>query len=99
MEAIVEIPIVHSVDVVAEKSASIVVSDYMESEFCNLKSESGVVSAFKVKTKSLNIETESGDIFCHGHIQVWNNFKLLLDVKCQIGRRLFINCHSFVFLN
>ncbi len=70
MEAYVEIPIVHNVDVVAEKSASVEVSDFMESDFCNLKSDSGDVSAIKVKTKNLNIETESGDIFCHGHIQV-----------------------------
>jgi len=70
MEAVVEIPIVHSVDVVAEKSASIEISDFMESEFCNLKSENGAVSAVKVKTKNLNIETEAGDVFCHGHIQV-----------------------------
>jgi hypothetical protein len=42
----------------------------MESDFCNLKSDSGDVSAIKIKAKNLNIETESGDIFCHGHIQV-----------------------------
>ncbi len=70
MEAFVEIPIVHNVDIVAEDSASIQVSDFMESDYCNLKSDSGDVTAMKVKTKNLNIETESGDIFCYGHIQV-----------------------------
>jgi len=70
MEAFVEIPIVHNVDIVAEDSASIQVSDFMESDYCNLKSDSGDITAMKVKTKNLNIETESGDIFCYGHIQV-----------------------------
>ena len=74
MEAFIEIPIVHNVDIVAENSASIQVSDFMESDYCNLKSDSGDVSAMKVKTKNLNIETESGDIFCHGHIQVSVSF-------------------------
>ena len=70
LEAFIEIPIVHSVDIVAEKTASIKVSDFMEADFCNLKSDSGDITAVKIKAKSLNIETESGDIFCHGHIQV-----------------------------
>jgi hypothetical protein len=82
MEASVEVPIVHSVDVLAERSASVEVSDFMECDFCNLKSDDGDVSVIKVKTKSLNVETQSGDVFCHGHIQV--NKNCYTNQGCQI---------------
>jgi hypothetical protein len=70
MEVLIEVPIVHNVDLIAENKASISVSDFMESDYCNLKANAGDISVIKIKTRNLNIETESGDIFCHGHIQV-----------------------------
>jgi DUF4097 and DUF4098 domain-containing protein YvlB len=70
MQVLIEVPIVHNVELIGEDKASINVSDFMESDYCNLKATSGDISASKIKTRNLNIETESGDIFCHGHIQV-----------------------------
>ena len=60
---------VHSVNISAEKDANITVSDFMESEYCQLKSEDGTINASRIKTEAMTMVSKSGDIICSGHIQ------------------------------
>ncbi len=62
--------------VLAFSNASIEVEDIIESEFCELTSESGDVTASRIKTKKLDITSKSGDIICSGNLQV--NIDLIL---------------------
>jgi hypothetical protein len=66
---VVEVPIVHSVNIEAVKSASAEVSDFMESDYCQVTSESGTVIANRIKTQAMTIDTVSGDILCTGPMQ------------------------------
>ena len=66
---LVEVPMVHSVNVETEKDASVDVSDFIESEFCQIITEGGTVSAKGIKTEAMSITTRTGDIICTGNIQ------------------------------
>jgi hypothetical protein len=52
------------------KDASIEVSDFLESEFCRLKTNRGDIIVSKIKTENLAVDTISGEVMCLGHIQV-----------------------------
>ena len=60
---------IHSVNVNAEKDAQVNVSDFLESEYCQIKSENGSINANRIKTEAMTITSKSGDIVCSGHIQ------------------------------
>ena len=45
------------------------ISDFMESAFCQITADTGSVQANRIKTESLTIITNSGEIICSGHIQ------------------------------
>ena len=60
---------IHSVNVNAEKDAQVNVSDFLESEYCQIKSENGMVQANRIKTEAMTVTTKTGDIVCSGHIQ------------------------------
>ena len=60
---------IHSVNVSVEKDAQVNVSDFLESEYCQISSEHGNVQATRIKTEAMTITTETGDINCSGHIQ------------------------------
>lgn len=62
-------PVIHSVNVVSEGNANVDVSDFIESEFCQITAESGTVHANRIKTESMTITTKSGDVICTGHMQ------------------------------
>ena len=42
---VVEVPVVHGVSVEAESDANVDVSDFIESEFCNIAADKGTVNA------------------------------------------------------
>ena len=65
----VEVPVVHSVTVESSNDANVEVSDFIESEFCQVNADAGAVTAKRIKTESLAINTNSGDIMCTGPIQ------------------------------
>jgi len=66
---VVEAPVVHNVSVTAFDDADIEVSDFIESDFCTISANAGSVQVQRIKTESLNITTNSGEIFCSGHMQ------------------------------
>ena len=66
----IEVPIVHNVNVNAVGDACIDIHDFMESNYINLNAEEGRVTLHKIKTESLAVQTESGDIVCHGQLHV-----------------------------
>ena len=64
-----QVPVVHNVSVTSIDGADVEVSDFMESDFCQVIADTGNVQAHKIKAESLNITTNSGEIFCSGAIQ------------------------------
>ena len=54
---------------VATSKATIDVEDFIESDYCQLKSENGDITASKIKTGTIKIESDSGDIICSGALQ------------------------------
>ena len=60
---------VHNVTVESLDNAQVEVSDFIESEYCQISSEHGNVQATRIKTEAMTITTETGDINCSGHIQ------------------------------
>ena len=56
-------------NVTAFDDADIEVSDFIESDFCTISANAGSVQVQRIKTESLNITTNSGEIFCSGHMQ------------------------------
>jgi len=65
----IEIPIVHNVNVVTSRNASVECKNMVESKFCHITSEEGDVSITRLKTANLIIQTEGGNVFCNGSIQ------------------------------
>ena len=72
---VVEVPVVHGVSVEAESDANVDVSDFIESEFCTVKSMNGSITANRIKTETMKISSDSGDILCTGHMQVKKLFE------------------------
>lgn len=65
----VEIPIVHNVNVITQGQASIRCKDLVESNFCHLTSENGSIQVSRLKTANLIIQSEGGSVVCRGAIQ------------------------------
>ena len=78
----VEVPIVHNVKVSALENACVDVHDFIESNYVNVRAESGQVTMQQIKTENLTIHTKSGDVFCQGTLQV--SIKLCL-AKTQLA--------------
>ena len=53
----------------SQNEANIDVSDFIESEFCQITADGGSVQANRIKTESMIVSTQSGDVICTGHIQ------------------------------
>jgi len=66
---VVEAPVVHNVSVASTNDGNVEISDFMESAFCQITADTGSVQANRIKTESLTIITNSGEIVCSGHIQ------------------------------
>lgn len=62
-------PVVHNVSVASLDDANVEVSDFIECDFCQVTADTGSVQVQRIKTAALNITTNSGEIFCSGHIQ------------------------------
>merc|ERR1719242_1650985 len=60
---------IHSVNVSVEKDAQVNVSDFLESEYCQITTKTGDIQATRIKTEAITITTKTGDINCSGHIQ------------------------------
>lgn len=84
----VEVPLVHNVEVSCEDDAELQVSDFMETDFCRLSSHSGNVTARRIKTKNLDVDTKSGDIVCTGPIQ--GNVSLRSEAGNVIAEQRFV---------
>lgn len=78
---------VHNLNVNSSGPNSIKVKDMMESTYCHIKSEAGPVSATRIKTGNLTIQTVSGDVLCSGHIQ--GNVKVKSESGDFIGDKRF----------
>jgi len=66
---VVEAPVVHNVSVASFDDANVEVSDFIECDYCQVTADTGSVQVQRIKTAALNITTNSGEIFCSGHIQ------------------------------
>jgi len=66
---VVEVPLVHNVNVINSGDGTIDCKDMVESNYCHLTSEDGEITVQKVKTANLIVQSERGDIFCKGAIQ------------------------------
>ena len=71
---VVEVPIVHNINVSALDNACVEVYDFTESNFVQISAEDGQVKTHKIKTENLTIQTRSGDVICEGHLQVRNHY-------------------------
>jgi len=69
IDCIVEVPVVHNVNIVASGEAPVVCQDMVESNYCHVTSEDGDISIERVKTANLIVQSESGDVYCNGAIQ------------------------------
>lgn len=94
----VQIPIVHNVNVSNVGRAAVDIADLMESDYCHIKSEAGDITAARIRTKNLSMETDSGDIVLDGNIQ--GNIKIssvsgaVIAEKRFTGPSLDINTES-----
>ena len=50
--------------------ASVDVYEFIESNYVNIRAESGEVKTQQIKTENLSIHTDSGDVLCQGSLQV-----------------------------
>lgn len=66
---VIEVPLVHNVNVINTGEAKVNCQDMVESNYCHLSSESGEVRVRRVKTANLIVQTETGDVVCNGAIQ------------------------------
>ncbi|XP_023336502.1 uncharacterized protein LOC111707592 isoform X2 [Eurytemora carolleeae] len=69
LNCIVEVPLVHNVNVITSGDARIDCKDMVESNYCHLTSDAGEIKVRRVKTANLICQSESGDIVCKGAIQ------------------------------
>ncbi len=65
----VQAPMVYSVRVEATGGARAEVAEFVESDFCRVRTEAGDAEVAKVKSAAVEVESESGDVTCVGHIQ------------------------------
>lgn len=84
----VQIPMVYNVNASTTGNSSIKVKDLIESLYCHIKSESGNITASRIKTGNLNIESVSGDVLCEGAIQ--GTVKVNTDSGNVIGDKRFV---------
>jgi len=85
---VVEAPVVHSVSIESKGDAKIDVSDFIESEYCQISSQDGPVQVNRIKTESLTVTTDSGEILCSGHIQ--GSVKISSNSGSVVGEQRFI---------
>ncbi len=64
------VPMVYNVDVETSGAARAEVRELIESDLCRVRSDRGDVEVAKVKAKSVEVESRTGDVTCSGHIQV-----------------------------
>jgi len=69
LNCVIEVPLVHNVNVINTGDAKVNCQDMMESSYCHLTSDDGEVRVRRVKTANLIVQTETGDVICNGAIQ------------------------------
>jgi hypothetical protein len=65
----VSIPCMHNVQLAAEGPACLEVRDMVESDYCRLAAEDGLVTVNGVKTEELSVTTRDGAVWCQGAVQ------------------------------
>jgi len=107
-KCVIEVPLVHNVNIVGTGSAPIKCQDMVESNYCHVTSEEGEVTIKGVKTANLIVQSQSGDVFCNGSIQgsisiatgegnVINDKRFLgpsLDITTDSGDIRVASCYS-----
>ena len=72
----IQVPVIHNLNLDVGGKGCIGVSDFLESDYVHLKAEDGDVSASRIKTGSLTIQTSGkGDIICKGNVDA--NIKII----------------------
>ena len=79
---------VHNVTVESLDNAQVEVSDFIESEYCQISADSGPVHVNRIKTESLTVNTETGEVLCTGHIQ--GSVKITSASGNVVGEQRFI---------
>jgi hypothetical protein len=69
LSCVIEVPLVHNVNVITSGDARIDCKDMVESNYCHLTSDNGEIKVRRVKTANLICQTEGGDVICKGAIQ------------------------------
>jgi len=69
INCVIEVPLVHNVNVVGTGSAKVKCADMAESNYCHVTSDSGDINVDRVKTANLIVQSEDGDVYCNGAIQ------------------------------
>lgn len=68
---VIKLPMTHNIDVDTSEStyACIEAENFIESDFCNLTSKSGTITAAGIKSDKISLASVSGDIECSGLLQ------------------------------
>lgn len=108
LSTLIQVPLVHNVNVIGSGDADVTCCDMVESNYCHLTSDEGKILVSRVKTANLIVQSEGGDIFCKGAIQgsisiasgdgnVVNDKRFLgptLDITTDTGDIRVASCYS-----
>eukprot|EP00088_Acartia_fossae_P063980 TRINITY_DN7845_c0_g2_i1.p1 TRINITY_DN7845_c0_g2~~TRINITY_DN7845_c0_g2_i1.p1 ORF type:complete len:396 (+),score=83.35 TRINITY_DN7845_c0_g2_i1:51-1238(+) len=108
INCVIEVPLVHNVNIVGSGDAPVKCKDMVESNYCHLTSDKGEISVERVKTANLSVQSAEGDVFCRGAIQgsisvvtgegnVVNDKRFLgpsLDITTDSGDIRVASCYS-----
>jgi len=84
----IEVPMVHNISVDATGEACVDIKDFMESKYINVSTEQGRITAHKLKTENLVLQTESGDVICLG--QLHGNIKIASETGTVVAEKRFV---------
>ena len=73
-------------------SASIEAENFIESDFCNLTSKAGGITAAGIKSDKISLASVSGDIECSGLVQA--SFPPLLHTICSFLAHMTVNLYQ-----
>jgi len=94
----IEVPMVHNINVDATGEACVDIKDFMESKYINVSTEQGRITANKLKTESLVLQTESGDVIClgqlHGNIKISSEKGTIIAEKRFVGPNVEVETES-----
>jgi len=86
---VITMPMTHNIDVDTSEStsASIEAENFIESDFCNLTSKAGGITAAGIKSDKISLASVSGDIECSGLVQ--GDISIKTEGGNVIGNRRF----------